>query len=108
MKNHLVHRLVAEAFCPKPEGCDVVNHIDSNRVNNHKSNLEWTTASGNIQHGVAKGAYKGNAHPEEIYRLAVLLLEEWEGTQKELAEYLGVSQASLSRIKNGHTYKFYS
>lgn len=28
-KSHLfIHRLVAEAFCDHPQGCDVVNHID--------------------------------------------------------------------------------
>lgn len=44
-----VHRLVAEAFCPKPDGCDVVNHLDANPSNNHADNLEWTTYSGNMQ-----------------------------------------------------------
>lgn len=45
-----VHRLVALYFCPKPEGCNVVNHIDCNKGNNHASNLEWTTVSGNTKH----------------------------------------------------------
>ena len=30
-----VHRLVAIYFCDKPEGCNVVNHIDSNKINNN-------------------------------------------------------------------------
>lgn len=45
-----VHRLVALYFCNKKEGCNVVNHIDSNKTNNHASNLEWTTISGNTKH----------------------------------------------------------
>lgn len=45
-----VHRLVALYFCDRPEGCDVVNHIDLNKTNNHSSNLEWTTVSGNTKH----------------------------------------------------------
>ena len=45
-----VHRLVALYFCDKPEGCNVVNHKDSNKTNNHAYNLEWTTVSDNTKH----------------------------------------------------------
>ena len=47
---HAVHRLVAEAFCPRPEGKDYVNHIDGSRDNNHAGNLEWVTNSENALH----------------------------------------------------------
>lgn len=45
-----IHRLVALYFCEKPDGCNVVNHLDSNKINNHAQNLEWTTISGNTKH----------------------------------------------------------
>lgn len=45
-----VHRLVALYFCPKPEGCNVVNHLDGSKTNNYYKNLEWTTVSGNTKH----------------------------------------------------------
>lgn len=54
-KTLLVHRLVAEAFCAKPDGCNVVNHLDSDRRNNRASNLEWTTQRGNIEHAKIAG-----------------------------------------------------
>lgn len=38
-----VHRLVAQAFIPNPEGKKEVHHIDSNRANNALSNLMWVT-----------------------------------------------------------------
>ena len=38
-----VHRIVAEAFCEKPDGCDCVNHIDEDKQNNRADNLEWCT-----------------------------------------------------------------
>lgn len=52
MHYYRVHRLVAEMFCPKIDGCDVVNHLDCNKLNNHADNLEWTTVQGNTKYWV--------------------------------------------------------
>ena len=51
-KQLLVHRLVAIAFIPNPDNKPVVNHIDSNRGNPQKSNLEWVTHKENSEHMV--------------------------------------------------------
>lgn len=50
-----VHRLVAEAFLYKASQDTQVNHIDGNTFNNNFSNLEWCTASHNIQHAYKLG-----------------------------------------------------
>lgn len=44
----LVHRLVAEAFIPKVEGKDIIDHIDEDKTNNAVSNLRWCSISENI------------------------------------------------------------
>lgn len=45
---YTVHRLVAEAFIPNPEGFEVINHKDENKHNNNVGNLEWCTAAYNV------------------------------------------------------------
>ena len=46
-----VHRLVAEAFIPNPNGYPIVNHKDENKQNNRADNLEWCTHSYNLTYG---------------------------------------------------------
>ena len=52
-----VHRLVPKAFVDKPDTEQYldVNHKDSDKTNNHHSNLEWVTRSQNIQHSYDQG-----------------------------------------------------
>ena len=54
-KRFRVHRLVAEAFIPNPDGKPYVNHIDGNRQNNSITNLEWVTPAENTRHAVDTG-----------------------------------------------------
>ena len=63
-KWHLVHRIVAIAFCEKKDGNDIVNHIDNDPSNNVAPNLEWTTYKGNMQHSTKQGRMRH--HPENL------------------------------------------
>ena len=46
--NRLVHRMVAETFLENEDDKPVVNHKDTNILNNHVDNLEWVTYKENM------------------------------------------------------------
>lgn len=46
-----VHRLVAETFIPNPDNLPQVNHKNENTFINSVDNLEWCTASYNVNYG---------------------------------------------------------
>lgn len=56
--DYLVHRLVMITFCPIDNMENLqINHIDTNKINNHMSNLEWCTQSENIIHAYKHGLF---------------------------------------------------
>lgn len=53
-----VHRLVAEAFIPNPEGYPLVCHHNDVRDDNRLENLYWGTVKDNAQDRERRGRYK--------------------------------------------------
>lgn len=62
-----IHRLVSLAFISNPNNYKVVNHIDGNKLNNHYTNLEWTTQSQNVKH--SRGDNYISPSNKAIYRI---------------------------------------
>lgn len=101
-----IHRLVAEAFIPNPNGYDVVHHKDHNPSNNCVENLEWMNKEDHDkEHGIVKSElYKGKHHSKETefpskvvykYDLNNNLLGTYQSTA-EAAIQNGVCQAAVS------------
>lgn len=54
-KTQYVHRLVAMAFIPNPEGYPLVRHLNDVKEDNRKVNLAWGTHSDNAHDAVRNG-----------------------------------------------------
>lgn len=108
-KKFLVHRLVAQAFIPNPQGLPQVNHKDGDVQNNKAENLEWCDARYNTTYGDAKKKMietkrmTGNWGSEKVVQkmkergyvrsVKVIFPDGREvicETQREVAELLGV------------------
>lgn len=115
VRKEYVHRLVAEAFLEKGAQHTEVNHIDGNRANNHISNLEWVSSSGNTEHAVSTGALLpwGKARKpiiatdvetgEEMYFVSISKAETYFGTRHIDAVLSGKRQTA-----KGHTFRYAS
>lgn len=73
-EHYLLHRLVANAFIPNPNGKPYVNHIDGNKRNNCVDNLEWVTEQENVDHAIRTGLWRPKAKNDEILKRT-----EWSG-----------------------------
>ena len=65
--NLLAHRIVATAFIDNQYNLETVNHIDGNKTNNCKDNLEWCSYSDNEKH-----AWENNLNNSEAMDKAVI------------------------------------
>lgn len=105
-----VHRLVAIAFCEPRDGCGHVNHIDSTRTNNHYSNLEWCTRSGNMQHAANAGKIRsGKGHEWSVITESnVLDIRQCKRAgirMCDAARMLGIHYKTVSNVWYGTRWK---
>ena len=101
-----IHRLVAEAFLPKPQHCNEVNHIDGDKTNNSLQNLEWTTHSLNLRHAYANSLCRRSLSPEEALQVKVRLSAG--ASPSELAAVFGVSKSAIRAIQAGRSWAWLS
>lgn len=105
-----IHRLVAEAFLPKDNERNVVNHKDGNKHNNTVENLEWVTCSENSKHAVRTGLLNmepfivagSTARKKKIAQIGVSgkTIKVFDSAV-EAARQLGLSTGNISSCANG-------
>lgn len=117
IKSRLIHRLVAEAWLPKPsEEHNYVIHKDWNMRNNHVSNLEWVKKE-DVANRSSQYMKKKNANPDKLKLITYskLKLEDVKViksmlsrgiTQNIIAKMFRISEMQVTRIKRGENWGY--
>lgn len=105
-KRIFVHRIVALAFLSNEDNLPVVNHKDGNKANNSVENLEWCTVQHNNSHARENGLLKTLRGEDCPYskiteQQALEIIKSKDKSNKHFCEKFQLSQAQVSRIKNG-------
>lgn len=108
-KHFQIHRLVAECFLPIVSDKNLINHIDSNKKNNHYSNLEWCTCKENVDHffnsenaRIGEKCYQAKFTDTEVTQIKKSLRS---GTSVEdLAAIHNVHRSTIHKIKMGKNW----
>lgn len=95
-KPKLIHRMVAEAFVPNPEGKREVNHKNGNKLCNEYFNLEWVTPSENIRH-----SYDVLQNKHHSRKVVCVETGEVFGSIKEAADKCGLQLPLIWKCCNG-------
>lgn len=104
-KQYLIHRLVALLYIPNPNNYPQVNHLDMNKINNKKNNLEWCTNSQNMVHALLNSGKTKLSNDNITYILHVLNNKLMSGAA--LARELGVHPTTVNSIYKGRNLKGY-
>lgn len=98
----LVHRVVCYAFHENTKSLPCVNHINGNKKDNRKDNLEWVTYKQNRDHAskvLGRRMYKSKLSDTDI-----AAIRNDDRRQREIALDYGVSQSTISQIQRGNTW----
>lgn len=105
-----IHSLVANAFLPKIDGKNYINHIDQNPLNNFYKNLEWCTQSENIVDANSKGngnigekQYSAKLTDKDVEQIRILLKDR-SYKQVDIAKKFKVCPTTISDIKHGRKW----
>lgn len=86
-----VHRLVAEAFIPNPNGYRVVGHKNNIKNDNRVENLYWTTIKKNTQKAFDDGLAKNDIGGDDSQAKPVVMYDTY--TNQELGRYGSCKEA---------------
>ena len=94
MRQHYVHRLVAQAFLPNPQNLGYVNHKNEKKDDNRASNLEWCTAYYNNHYS---DIYKHTRKRVVQYSKDMVRIRSYS-SQGEASRLTGIYQSNISHV----------
>lgn len=101
-KVEAVHRIVAHTFLinPDPNVYAQVDHIDSNKLNNHVDNLEWVTIQENLRRAYDNGLrnISGLVNHRELIKRPVAKIKDGE----IIKTFNSLSEASVDCYGNAN------
>ena len=111
---YFVHRLVAEAFIPNPDGLPEVNHINCDKYDDRVENLEWCDRMQNLIHSYEHGLKRrGESHgmhkltEDEVLNIRKEYVKgDREHSLHALAEKYGVSYCTIQAIVKGRLWSY--
>ena len=92
--------LVAVAFLPNPNNFSRVRNINGVKSDNQSTNLEWNDFEGVFYDGKNSGSAGQKNGRAKITETQVLEIRKIDLKQREISEKYGISQSSVSSIKN--------
>lgn len=107
-KIHLIHRLIAAAFCGEEFG--EVNHKDGDRLNNAASNLEWVSRSDNQRHAhdlglKPTGIYSHLCKKLDDAKVKAIRSMKGQFSQAQIGQIFGISQTYVGKIHRGMKWR---
>ena len=119
VRSVMVHKIIAITFLgPAPSCKHQINHINFNKLDNRSVNLEWVSASDNIQHALRGGRFKHHSEgmskrfrgennvKAKLIEKEVLEILNSTLPHKCLAKKYEVSRSTINCIKSGKTWKY--
>ena len=103
-----VHKLIADTFLDKKDGCPYVNHKNGNKLKNELNNLEYVTNSYNTKHAYDHDLYlkkRGGVSIKAVDKITkeIFIFE----SIRECARELNINRKTLtSIIKNNKTNNY--
>lgn len=93
-KKEYIHRLVAMAFIPNPDGLPEVNHIDEDKANNNVGNLEWCSRRYNNMHGTARARRKAHTDYVVAGKKRSKAVIQYDGSMNAIKEWESLTAAA--------------